>query len=135
MKFTKVIKYILLSLCSLLVLIACQTKSETNLDPSTKNNQVTIQIAVQGQEETELSKSVAYEEGQNLLSIMKENYDIEEKQGMITTIENLKADQGDNQGRFWKLLVNDDMSETGAQEIKPQDQDTITFDLTDDWSF
>ncbi len=135
MKFTKVIKYILLSLCSLLVLFACQTKSETDPDPSTKNNQVTIQIAVQGQEETELSKSVAYEEGQNLLSIMKENYDIEEKQGMITTIENLKADQGDNQGRFWKLLVNDDMSETGAQEIKPQDQDTITFDLTDDWSF
>ena len=119
---------LLLSLAGMLG--ACQTSTT-----STQNNiEVKVEVLVQGKAVEGQSKSISVADGEDVLDAMKANYEIDENKGLITTIAGIESDKGDNQGRWWKLLINDQMSQTGASDVKLKSGDKITFDLTNDWN-
>lgn len=125
---------ILLSLVMVL-LVACQAGPvKTESASSSELVKVSVQILVQGEEVAGLKKEIEVPKEQSVMDLMKNNYTIEETGGLIETINDIKADSGDNKGRYWKLLVNQKMSQVGASEVLVKDGDQVQFDLTDDWS-
>ncbi|MCQ9210191.1 DUF4430 domain-containing protein [Granulicatella seriolae] len=130
----KKILAIILSFMTVL-LVACQAESaKTDSVSSTEVVKVSVQILIQGEEVAGLKKEVEVPKEQSLMDLMKNNYTIEETGGLIETINDIKADSGDHKGRYWKLLVNQKMSQVGAGEVLVKDGDQVQFDLTDDWS-
>lgn len=109
-----------------------QNKLKELTDKKEINAKVTLKV--QGKDvEGKVEKAIKVKSGTNLMTALKDNFEIEEKNGLITAIDQIVSDKGDNKGRYWKLLVNDKMAEVGANDIIVQDNDHITFDLTSEW--
>lgn len=88
---------------------------------------ITIDIAVEGEEVADLSKEVVAPEGMYLLDIMKENYDIEETDGFIESIEGYSQDA--EADIYWMFYVDGEMGEVGAAEYTPENADQIEWRL------
>ncbi|QTM99695.1 DUF4430 domain-containing protein [Sediminibacillus dalangtanensis] len=72
-------------------------------------------------------KEVEIEEGAILLDVMKENFEVEEADGFITSIEGVS--QNEEEGKYWMYTVNGEMAEVGANEYELSPEDEVTFDL------
>lgn len=134
-----------LSLLSvLLVLAGCQNSSEqketttvedvseaSSMVESTTNVEaetieVSIEILVDG-EAIKPAESFEVEAGSKLLAVMKDHYDIEEKDGFVQSIEGHQQDEAAN--KWWLFDVNGEMAEVGAAELSLNEGDTITWKL------
>lgn len=71
------------------------------------------------------AKTVAFTEGTSLMDVMKENFDIAEDKGMITSIEGLAQDEA--AGYYWTYTINDEMVNTGAKETFLAEKDRVVF--------
>ncbi len=88
---------------------------------------VVITISKNHNEEVITEKEVAIEEGAILLDVMKENFDIEEDGGFITTIDGVEQDIDEQMS--WMYFVNDEMPSVGAAEYELSVGDKVNFDL------
>lgn len=122
-------KKLFLSFVALFMLAGCQTST-----PTADQVAVNVEILVQGQAVADKAKTIKVKAGEDVLDAMKDNYDIVEDNGLITTIAGIESDSGANKGRYWKLVVNGEMSMVGAKDVALKEGDTVTFDLTDDWN-
>ncbi|MHC5216252.1 DUF4430 domain-containing protein [Enterococcus sp. LJL128] len=64
-------------------------------------------------------------EGSTLMEVMKQEFEVEEKQGMITSIEGVKQDEA--AGYYWVYTINSETINTGAKETKLKAGDDIEF--------
>ena len=64
-------------------------------------------------------------ENANLMEVLKANYKIEEKSGLITSIDGVAQDE--SKGLYWMYKINGEMAPKGAAETTVQDGDTIEF--------
>jgi Tfp pilus assembly protein PilV len=87
--------------------------------------QATITLTEDGEEVS--SKEVAFEEGANLMDVMKENFEVEEDAGMITSIEGHSQDEGAS--KYWLYTVNGEMAQVGAADLELSDEDEVAFNL------
>ncbi|WP_144808747.1 DUF4430 domain-containing protein [Enterococcus casseliflavus] len=71
------------------------------------------------------TKTVTFKEGVSLMTIMKENFDLEENQGMITSIDGLAQDE--KAGYYWTYTINDEMITTGADDTFLGNNDKVVF--------
>ncbi|MUN92737.1 DUF4430 domain-containing protein [Enterococcus gallinarum] len=71
------------------------------------------------------SKTVSFKEGTSLMEIMKENFDLVEDKGMITSIEGLAQDEA--AGYYWTYTINDEMVNTGAKDTSLTEKDRVVF--------
>ncbi|MDO4432315.1 MAG: DUF4430 domain-containing protein [Aerococcaceae bacterium] len=123
-------KKIIALLSFLVVLAGCQASQ-----PTTNNTiNVKVEILVQGKAVDSQAKTITVADKEDILDAMKANYDIKEEKGLIQSIAGIESDKGDNVGRWWKLLVNDEMATTGAADVQLKEGDKVTFDLTSDWN-
>ncbi|WP_312541135.1 DUF4430 domain-containing protein [Enterococcus sp.] len=70
-------------------------------------------------------KTVTFDEGTTLMSIMKDNFDLVEDQGMITSIDGLAQDESN--GYYWTYTINDEMINTGANDTFLGENDKVVF--------
>ena len=119
--------------------------SDTNDQDGTNNNQseqqnqndanssevaeevVVITISKDHNEEVITEKEVAIEDGEILLDVMKENFDIEEEGGFISSIDGVEQDIDAQMS--WMYFVNDEMPPVGAAEYELSVGDQVNFDL------
>ncbi|GGA61049.1 DUF4430 domain-containing protein [Ornithinibacillus halotolerans] len=139
-------KSILLKLFAVLtvftLLVACGNEDATNNNQQNQENNNTTNEANEPQEEAVITvtltkdkeaetlaeKEIVIEEGDILLDVMKDNFDIEEKEpGYILGIDGTVADESESM--FWALTINGEMAMVGAGEVELQDGDTVNFDL------
>jgi len=71
------------------------------------------------------TKTVTFKEGVSLMTIMKDNFDLEENQGMITSIDGLAQDE--KAGYYWTYTINDEMITTGADDTFLGNNDKVVF--------
>lgn len=71
------------------------------------------------------AKTVSFKEGTSLMEIMKENFDLVEDKGMITSIEGLAQDEA--AGYYWTYTINDEMVNTGAKDTSLTEKDRVVF--------
>lgn len=128
--------YLLFSIITSLVLItgcAANDVNNNNTNNDKVNNEVveettiTISITKDEGEETLSEKEVEIEEGDILMDVLKEHYNIEEDGGFITEIDGV-GPEADEQVA-WMYFVNDEMAPVGANEYELKADDHVNFDL------
>lgn len=88
-----------------------------------------IDILINGEAVADLSQEVTAEEDMYLLDIMHENYDIEEEDGFISSIEGHEQDE--DAGRYWLYYINGEMPSVGAADYELEEGDQIEWRLED----
>ena len=104
--------YSFFAVLAALVLVSCGQSTPSTTESSASSSQVakekqitiTVSIAPEGQEA---------------------NYKIEEKSGLITSIDGVAQDE--SKGLYWMYKINGEMAPKGAAETTVQDGDTIEF--------
>ena len=123
--------YSLFAVLTALVLVSCGQSTPSTTGNSASSSQVakekqitiTVSIAPEGQEAQ--SKTLKVAEKSNLMEVLKANYKIEEKSGLITSIDGVAQDE--SKGLYWMYKINGEMAPKGAAETTVQDGDTIEF--------
>ncbi|WP_053219355.1 DUF4430 domain-containing protein [Virgibacillus senegalensis] len=114
----------------------CSQQQETSENGETQTeqsgeteSQETVMITVSENEGENIitEKDVEIEEEAILLDVMKENFEVEETDGFITSIEGVS--QNEEKGKYWMYTVNGEMAEVGANEYELHPEDEVTFDL------
>lgn len=106
-----------------------QTEQNQNNDNSSEEAEevVTITISKDDNDEVITEKEVAIEDGAILLDIMKENFELEEEGGFISSIEGNEQDE--DAGKYWIYSVNGEDAPVGAGEYELSAGDQVNFDL------
>ncbi|MEW4353377.1 DUF4430 domain-containing protein [Streptococcus pneumoniae] len=113
-----------------LSLVACsnpnQTAHESKTSQSTSQAQ-TASLEIKFSTDQTSSKEVDFKDGESVMDILQRNYKIEEKDGLITSIDGVKQDPATN--TYWMFDVNGELAPKGAKEMKLKNGDTISFYL------
>ncbi|MBM7569788.1 DUF4430 domain-containing protein [Aquibacillus albus] len=117
-------------------IIGCSQQDSTPIDEDqteqaaqTENEEeVVIIISQDHGAEVIAEKEISIEEGAILMDVMKENFEIEEADGFITSIEGVSQDA--DAGKYWLYEINGEMASVGANELELGAEDTVTFDLS-----
>lgn len=110
------------------ILAGCGTTEQQEQNQQAEQQteqQVTVTLSEDGEEIS--SKEVSFEEDDILLDVMKENFEIEEDAGFITSIDGHSQNKDEN--KYWLFTVNGEMSPVGANEVELKDGDEVVFNL------
>ena len=88
---------------------------------------VNVEIIIDEEVVSELSKELEVEAGIVLLDVMKDHYDIEEENTFIQAIEGFEQNEDDN--TWWVYELNEEEAFEGAADYEVQDGDQITWAL------
>jgi hypothetical protein len=128
-----------LVLVMFLIVTACGDRNQIALNESsalvpseievamTETISASIVLQEEGKVLTTISKDVTSQEGQNLLEIMEENYDLIAKDGFISVIEG--HEQNEKEGKYWLYTINGQEATVGAADYIIEDQDVIVWNL------
>jgi TolA-binding protein len=118
-------KLLLSIIIGLSLLSGCGQEPEVEkaISATVENQVVTISV----QEE---QLEVAFVEDQTAMDVMKNNFELEETDGFITSINGRKADESENE--FWSFIVNGEPAQVGAGSYELNDGDEILFEI-DTW--
>ena len=134
----KTMKKWLLLLAASMTLAACGTTpaedtvestevSSTVVTPETETAEISVQV--DGEEIEDGRITVELTEGEVLLDIMKANFEIEEANTFITSINGHAQDEGAK--KYWLFDLNGDMAPYGAGDLELKDGDLVEFYLSE----
>lgn len=131
-------KKIVLLLMGATVLTACQPQNssaptevatvESTTVAEEAEIEVTIDIIVEDEIVNKGEQTFKVAEGANLLDVMKEHFEIVEKDGFFSKINDHAQDEKEN--IWWLYDVNGKMAEVGANEFILSDGDHVEWKLT-----
>lgn len=104
-----------------------QTKNNSTNSSEKQEEIVVIVISKDEGEEVITEKEVAIEKGAILMDVMKENFDLEEEGGFITSIDGIAPEEDEK--KDWMYFVNDETAMVGAAEYELSAGDKVNFDL------
>jgi len=104
-------------------------EQNTTEEATTEESEETVVITISENngEEVITEESVAIEEGDLLLDVMEENFEVEHSDGFITSIDGVAPEEGEE--RSWMYFVNGEMAMVGAAEYELEADDEVVFDL------
>lgn len=107
------------------------TNTEEQADDSGSSEQAeeTITIKISKDEAHEIidEREVPIESDAILMDVLKENFEVEEDGGFITSIEGVSPKEDEE--KAWMFFVNDEMATVGANDYELTPGDEVTFDL------
>lgn len=116
---------ILLSLGLLLVLSACSSSKESTKNTTVATETATITLQHDGKEIAK--KDVSFTAETSLLDIMKTNFTVVEKDGFITSLNDIV--QNTDKQMYWLFTINDKEVTTGANKTIIKKGDTVLWKL------
>lgn len=123
-------------LLSLLLFSGCESKQAGATDTSQSTEKVAASSEREAMKtsitlldgEKELSKKdLSFKDGDSLFDVLKENYSIEDDDGMITAIDGHAQDAKNN--KYWVFTINDEQVNVGAKDAKLKNGDRVVFKL------
>jgi len=114
-----------------------ETQSSQSNDSANSNNEnssseenaeatATINVTVEGEEVA--NQEITFEEGDVLLDVMDENFEMEySSEGFVNSIEG--HEQNEDEGLYWLFNVNDEMPSVGAGEYELNESDQVEWNL------
>lgn len=88
---------------------------------------ITVVISKDHEAETLNEKEIEITDGDLLLDVMKANFDVEEENGFIYSIDGVAPKEGEE--KSWMYFVNGEMAMVGAAEYELTANDRVQFDL------
>lgn len=119
--------------CILLLLNGCTTidsskdANQQSKTEQTQQRQQTVTIFIQKDGKQLSSKTVPFKTGDSLLTVLKENFAIEEEQGFITSIDGHAQDK--QKQKYWIFTIDGTSATKGAKETVLKKNQQIVFDL------
>ncbi|AOF49290.1 DUF4430 domain-containing protein [Tetragenococcus halophilus] len=116
---------------SALFIVGCSNEqdaadtSEATSQTSQAQEEITATVEIEDEDQTVDEKEIETTTDETLMEVMQDNFDIEEDSGMITTIEDIEQDEGENM--YWTYTINEEMVNTGADETTLEDNDQVVF--------
>ncbi|GEQ38095.1 MAG: DUF4430 domain-containing protein [Tetragenococcus halophilus] len=116
---------------SALFIVGCSSEqdaadtSEATSQTSQAQEEITATVEIEDEDQTVDEKEIETTTDETLMEVMQDNFDIEEDSGMITTIEDIEQDEGENM--YWTYTINEEMVNTGADETTLEDNDQVVF--------
>lgn len=104
-----------------------ETSGDTTTDNEKQEAKIMISITKKKGEETVAKKEIPIEDGAILMDVLKENFEVEEDGGFITSIEGIEANESEKMA--WLFFVNDESAKVGANQLELSPGDTVHFDL------
>lgn len=121
-------KKLLISLAlifSCLLLVACgNSQASKSADKKTDTSKQSVTLIIKTDAKT-TKEEVSFKKGATVRDVLKSKVKIEEKGGLITSINGIKQDQ--TAGKYWFFKVNGKLSNTGADQTKVKSGDKIEF--------
>ncbi|MDN6408700.1 MAG: DUF4430 domain-containing protein, partial [Tetragenococcus halophilus] len=90
---------------SALFIVGCSSEqdaadtSEATSQTSQAQEEITATVEIEDEDQTVDEKEIETTTDETLMEVMQDNFDIEEDSGMITTIEDIEQDEGENM--YW----------------------------------
>lgn len=124
---------------ALVLLGGCKSDSEkTTTKESTEQTEITSSSSKEAQKADEVSitvdtgensteKKVRVSEDENLLEIMKKEFNAEEEKGFITAINGVEQNKDEN--KYWVFTINGEQVNKGAQEVTLKKNDKVEWKL------
>ncbi|VHB71801.1 Surface-layer 125 kDa protein [Streptococcus pyogenes] len=107
-----------------MLLVACSQGTKQTQTSSVPKSDHHVRLVVKEDTNT-VDEKVSFEEGDTVLEILKDNYEVKEKDGFITAIDGIEQDTKAN--KYWLFKVNGKMADKGADQITVKDGDSIEF--------
>jgi|SRR5699024_7417799 len=119
------------------LLLGCSSTEESAPEESSAANEedasevaeetITVTISKDEGEEVIAEEEIEIDEGDILMDVMKDNFDIEEDGGFINSIDGVAPEEDEE--KSWIYSVNDEMAMVGADEYELEADDDVVFDL------
>lgn len=139
LKLTKRLSSLLLAMLVAITLAACggqndaetkQTTEQTEAGTqSSENKEQSVVIELIKEKESVEKKEITIEEDDILMDVLKENFEIKEDKGFITSIDGIHAEKGKENKYGWLYEVNGKMADVGAADYKLKPGDKVTFEF------
>lgn len=111
------------------VLVGCgsQEGEETSATQEEQVEEVTVQVQIENskEEETIADDEWTVKEGTTLMEVMEDNYEVEQSEGFINSIEGVAGNQEEKMA--WMYTINGEEAMVGANEYELEDGDEIAF--------
>ena len=125
-------KKIIYSLLAMSVSVLMLTSCSTTNTPSTSNQKEEVKTSqkatLQENGQNFLKKEVTFKKGETLLTILKQNFEVEENDGFITSLEGHSQDEKNQ--TYWMFTVDGKSATTGAKEIELNNGQSVIFNLS-----
>lgn len=105
-----------------------ETNTTNNATANENNEEDTVKITLSIHEGSEYidEMDVDVEEGDVLMDLLKQTFEVDEDDGFINSIQGKEPEDDDE---AWMIFVNGEMAEKGADELKPSPGDEVLLDL------
>ena len=113
----------LISFLAVLFLAACGSSSQTAVE---QEEQFQATLVVDFGDKVD-SQEISFEQGDTIMDILEEYFEVESEAGMVTAIDGVSQDAAAN--TYWMYDINDELAPKGAEEMTISEGDTITFYL------
>ena len=113
----------LISVLPVLFLAACGSSSQTAVE---QEEQFQATLVVDFGDKVD-SQEISFEQGDTVMDILEEHFEVESEAGMVTAIDGVSQDAAAN--TYWMYDINDELAPKGAEEMTISEGDTITFYL------
>lgn len=104
---------------------ASEEEADSEADADAEQLSAKVTLEVDGEEIAE--ENVHFEEGDSAMDVLKANFTVEEKDGMVTSID--RHEQDDKANKYWMYEVNGEMAEVGAADYELKDGDQVLWKL------
>ncbi|ASF39733.1 hypothetical protein CEH05_11525 [Halobacillus halophilus] len=112
------------------ILSGCGTQKEeqANAVQEEEKQEVSVQIEISKNngEEILADKELSVEEGATLMKVLEDNFEVEQSDGMINSIEGISANQ--DKKMAWMYTINGEEAQVGANDYELKQGDEIVFD-------
>lgn len=129
------IKLILLASSALLVTACGSSSQEADSKPTTSTEssvvETTVSVSFSFEEDekelADLAKETDVQEGQSVLEALKDNYEVVEEGGLVSSIEG--HEQVEKESKYWLYTVNDEQPTVGASDYILEEGDEVKWSL------
>ncbi|MER2040426.1 DUF4430 domain-containing protein [Desemzia incerta] len=127
------IKLILLASSALLVTACGSSSQEADSKPATSTEssvvETTVSVSFSFEEDekelADLAKETDVQEGQSVLEALKDNYEVVEDGGLVSSIEG--HEQVEKESKYWLYTVNDEQPTVGASDYILEEGDEVKW--------
>lgn len=123
-------------LCSILFLISACSTPKTTTEPVSDStvvsemkketeDKINVSIRIDAEDKNIAEKDLEVSSGASLMDIMKDNFEVIDEGGFITSIEGVEQKAKDN--LFWTYKINDEEVMTGAEDTTLNEGDKVVF--------
>ncbi|SFK01480.1 protein of unknown function [Halobacillus dabanensis] len=104
-----------------------QVEENTSANEEEQAEEVTVQVEIANSKEDEVIADDEWtvEEGTTLMEVMEENYEVEQTEGFINSIEGIAGNEEEKMA--WMYTINGEEAMVGANEYEVEDGDEIAF--------